>query len=369
MLFRNKDFLMVVFNRISIYRTGAFFLLMSSIQMSFSSYHYCPLLKVISLSYRWWVSPDHSLPTLEQLNMMTIVPVDDSDTLYTVVDEAKDGEAALIKILKRKDGVFRCQGQLYKVYSGIPDDMSMCQDAIVLYSPGYSNLGKPFALSAYKAIKLGIIQGSCVIFECSTDTRRAFNFCQDQDLHCINLACSALLEKHPEAKIILKGGSKGAALNLRFLAEKAERNEPLDNIKAVLADSPPLSVKDALKSIYTAGPISHFLCRLVLPNYNPHAKTIMDAQAFPRDIPVLISSLPYDSISDLNDMKKMVQHLQSLGANIEHFVSEGVWRDDKGKTITLIHGKIGRAQDYQSNVKKFLAEHGLYKELFKDSQL
>lgn len=43
----------------------------------------------------------------------------------------------------------------------------------------------------------------------------------------------------------------------------------------------------------------------------------MDAKKFPIAIPVLISTLPHDTITRPEDIKKMADHLQDLGANID----------------------------------------------------
>lgn len=314
-----------------------------------------PMFEIV---WRYLFTPDRSLPSLHDLNIVTLLPLVDCKEKIDVVDESKDGRDKVIDILRKKDGIISVQGRLYKIYSGVPKEISLLQEPITLYSGGYSNGRLPYAFSAYKGIKEKSIEGPCIVFEYPTDSRRAFNFGQNQDLHCVDLVYKDILKKYSTASIILKGGCKGAAIYLRFLAEKAEQGEPLENIKAVIANSPPVSVKSALKNIRNGGVLSHTLCRLVFPNYNPRAKTIMDAKAFPANIPVFLASLPHDTISDLSDIQAMTRHLTEQGAKIEHFVSQGIaW--EYGKKVQLTHGQIGRASDYQKPLEDFLVKHGL----------
>lgn len=306
---------------------------------------------VLESLYTWWFKPDLTMPTLDQLNIVSFLPIDCSKD--AVVSEDKEGRDGVITLLKKKEGTLKINGKLYKIYNEIPEEIKQFNGPINLYLGGFSNSAHPHAFSVYKSIKEGTMHGPCIVFECAPDNnRRAFNFGQAQDLHCVQLAYENLLEKNPNAQIILKGGCKGAAVYLRFLAEKAEQGENLENIKAFIANYPPISVKDALKDIRYGGVVAHLFCRFTLPNYNPNAKTILEAEAFPKYIPVLLSCLPqdFDRISNLDDMQRIKNHLDSLGAEVEFFVSEG--KDSQGKKLD--HGKLGRAPDYQEQVKAFL---------------
>jgi hypothetical protein len=311
--------------------------------------------KMVFALYTWWFKPDRSLPSLDKLNIVTFLPIE-SCSDDSVVNEADDGRDGVIDLLKKKDGVVEIEGKLYRIYNGIPEEIKNFKEPINLYLGGFSNSGYPHAFSIYKGIKEGTMIGPCIVFESVTDTRRTFNFCQEQDLHCVDIVYKDLIKKHAKARIILKGGCKGAAVYLRYLAEKAKHGG-LENIKALIANYPPISVKDALKDIRYGGALSHLFCRFTLPNYNPHSKTILDATDFPSDIPVLLSCLPKgnDRISDLDDMRRIRDHLESLGVNIELFVSKGIAEDGK----ILGHGQLGRAKDYQEKILEFLGNHDL----------
>lgn len=291
-----------------------------------------------------WRQPNLALPSLQELNVVTFIPAGKSKDKNTAQDN-------VLKFLKNKSacGNLIINGTIYEIYRGIPKKINRTKKPISVYSGGFSfcNSSKSYAYSGYTAIKAGLIPGICVTFDFVTDTRKSFNFCQNQDLHCVKTVCNQIVEKNPHVSIILHGASKGAANNLRFLAELADnvkKEKCLKNIKAVICESPPISVKKALQRT-PLSPITLALMRIIFPNYKPNAKTIMDAKKFPK-IPVMIACLPKDTISDLDDVIAMHKHLyKNCNANIKLFIS----REDE-----LRHGKIGKAKDYQKAVKSFL---------------
>ncbi len=298
-----------------------------------------------------WRKPDTSLPTLDQLNVVSFIPVGKANN-----GEKNTPTYAVLKFLRQKNREDNqnliINGIRYKIYWGIPEGKDI-KIPITIYSGGYSNGAKPYAYCGYTAIKAGLVPGACVTFDFPTDTRRGFNFCQKQDLHCVKTVCNEIAKKYPKSPIILHGACKGATNNLRFLAKQAELPEQekcMDNIKAVIAESPPLSVKKALEQTPLSW-VTLTLMRYIFPNYNPKAQTIMDAKKFP-SIPVLIASLPLDTISAQPDVIAVTLHLNksSLNNNVELFTSD----EDK-----IQHGQIGKAKDYQETIKKFLEKNKL----------
>ena len=293
----------------------------------------------------YWFKPDRSLPSLDKLNVVTFLPVQASG-------EVAASKEDVLAVLKKQQGVINVNGDYYSVHSGVPSDISKQPLPVFMYAGGYSNGCKPYAFGVYTAMKAGNISGPCVVFDYATDTRRAFNFCREQDLHCLNTVYQELLKKHPHGQVILYGACKGATNKLRFLAECAEQNQSIRNIKAAIVESPTISPKDALKDIQNAGPLSHLLCRFTMPNYSHKLKTIMHAQSFPHKVPVLLGSLPEDTLSALPDMIAMKEHLTSKGGNIEHVICAG---DD----AKIRHGKIGTSRAWQGAIQQFLARHTL----------
>jgi hypothetical protein len=291
-----------------------------------------------------WRKPNLSLPNFDQLNVATFIPVGPSDQADTSRDE-------VLQILKQKNNVHGniiIKGIEYSVQSEIPDALKTEQTPIFVYSGGYSNDGKPYAFCGYNAIKSGLVLNKiCVTFEFATDTRRGFNFCQQQDVHCVKTVCNKIVEINPDAKIVLHGGCKGATNNLQFLAEQAEADQKapcFNNIKAVLAESPPISVTTALRNTPLAS-VTLLLMRGIFPNYNPYAKTIVNATKFPQ-IPVMIGALPEDTISELKDAHAIRNHLTvNCNGNVQLFISQ---------ESEIRHGQIGKANDYKAAAQEFL---------------
>lgn len=296
---------------------------------------------IFTLLLKYWFVPDTSLSTFERLNVMTLLPMEDKE---------KEGQtkSEVLDILRARRGSVYINKKRFVVCGGIPNEIREQKSPVFIYSGGYSNECKPYAYCAYTMLKANIISGPCVVLEYPSDTRRAFNFCQEQDLHCLRLVYRQVRFASPQARIILFGACKGAANNLRFLATHDQQD--LTHIKAVVAESPVISVQKALSHWQNGGRLSHWLCLFTFPNYKPNLTSIMQAVQFPSSIPILIASLPEDTLSQISDIKSMVDHLQQFSDQIFHFTS----------SYNMIkHGQIGRAHDYKEVVQDFLSQRDL----------
>ncbi len=293
--------------------------------------------------YRYWRTPDTSIPTFDELHVTTLIPVEKqagcAQKIYTV------DQAGPILKNKKFDLLIDVDGQLYRVQNGIPDALKNYEQ-VSIYSGGFSNSCRPHASSVMRMIARGSMHGACITLNYAPDYSRArFNFCQEQDSVCLDLVYKALLEKNPDVRVLLRGGCKGAANTLHFLAYKAERGEDVSNIKAAVLESPPLSVERAL-SYY---PFSHALARFAFPNYNPKSNTILDAKAMP-NVPLFFGRIPTDTIANADDIGSMVHHVQQVGneSNVWLFTArESVW-----------HGKISKLKNYQLALNAFYKQHG-----------
>lgn len=285
--------------------------------------------------------------SIEKLNIVTFLPINECST--TVAETNQD----ILAALKQKAGIIKANNQFYQLYKNIPQEISQVSSPVTLYAGGYSNAGRPYAYCVYNAINVGIINGPAVVFDYPTDSSiRDFNFCQDKDLSCLKSAYQELLQVHPNSSIILMGACKGASNKLRFLAEAQDKKFDLKNIKALIAESPVISPYHALKNQY-GGRFTHWLMPYLFASYDPkQLKTIMHADSFPSSIPVLLGSLPNDTVSELHDMIAMKKHLEGLGATVKHFVAQG-------NDAQIIHGQIGKSKDWQDTVNQFLEEKGL----------
>jgi hypothetical protein len=335
----------------------------------------CSTIRATVSDIWYWRKPDTSFPTLDELNPVTFVPVGNempmNKSLQRMSYPADTAPKIVLKILKKRPiprSTIIIRGKTYTVQSGILDDSSGHKSSsplepcvvnldqpmpISVYHGGYSNEGKPYAYCGYTAIKSGLIPGACVTFDLATNTRRRFNFCNDQSIGCVKTVCSEIKNKQPKAPIILHGACQGATNNLRFLTNQNKSGDPeklLPQIKAVIAESPSISTAKALAQT----PFSWLTLSLmpyIFPHYNPNAPTIMDDKPLSGNIPVLIASLPKDTISDLSDVNKMKQGL-SKGNNISLFVS---------KEEEIQHGQIGKALDYRKKARKFLETNNLFR--------
>lgn len=285
--------------------------------------------------------------SLEKLNIVTFLPI--KECSIQVAETQQD----IIAVLKQKAGVIKANNTLYQVHKNIPKEIADFQSPVTLYAGGYSNGRKPYAYCVYNAMNVGIINGPAVVFDYPTDASiRDFNFCQDKDLSCLDCAYQELLRVHPNSAVILMGACKGASNKLRFLAESQDKKFDLKNIKALIAESPVISPYHALKNQY-GGHFAHWLMQKLFPSYDTkQLKTIMHATSFPSSIPVLLGSLPKDTVSELTDMIAMKKHLEDLGATMEHFVAQA-------EDAQIRHGQIGKSKDWQVAVNRFLQEKGL----------
>jgi len=319
-------------------------------------------------------TPDRSMPTFEQLNAVTILPTGCPAT--AVVPKEK---ADVLQVLKKKSGLINIKGSIYSVHKGVHPDIKSYDGPITIYSGGYSNDCNPYAYCGYVAQKVGVIPGAVVTFEFPADTRAGFNFCGEQDNVCPRLVCEEIVKANPAAKIILHGACKGGMNNLKFYsssaqklkgytAEEVQSNPELStlsnllhrHIKLVVTESPPRTAVDGVKN-QVGGSITPYLMRAVFPNYDHEAKTIMDAREFP-GTSMFLASLPHDSLSVLDEMREMTEHLNGLrrdkvnepmgrpSSPIHHFVS--------GQS-EIIHGQIGKAKDYQAALRQVYQEHNL----------
>ncbi len=303
--------------------------------------------------YRYWTTPDTSMPTLDELQVTTLIPVEkpvDSTVRVYTIDQAD----CLMKT-KKFDLLVDIDGKLYRAQNGIPSNIKNFEQ-VSIYSGGFSNNCRPHASSVMRMIKQGSMHGACVTFNYAPDYSRArFNFCQEQDTVCLDLVYQTLLEKNPNARVMLRGGCKGAANTLHFLAYKAAHGENVSNIKAAVIESAPLSVERALSHY----PLSHGLARLTFPNYDPKNKTMLDAKTMP-NIPLFFGRIPTDTIADAGDIAKMVRHVQQVGNK------NNAWLFTARESIR--HGLICKLKDYQLALNAFYKQCDLAHNLPADDE-
>jgi len=303
--------------------------------------------------YRYWTTPDTSMPTLDELQVTTLIPVEkpaDSTVRVYTIDQAD----SLMKT-KKFDLLVDVDGKIYRAQSGIPGEINNF-DQVSVYSGGFYNNCRTQASSVLRMIRLDGMHGACITFNYAPDYSRArFNFCQEQDIACLDLVYKNVLEKSPHARVVLRGACKGGVTTLHFLAHKAAHGEDVSNVKAAVIESAPLSVERALSHY----PFSHGLARLTFPNYNPKNKTILDAKIMP-NIPLFIGRIPGDMIADVGDTAKTVRHVQQVGNK------NNAWLFTARESIR--HGLICKLKDYQLALNAFYKQCDLAHNLPADDE-
>jgi hypothetical protein len=319
----------------------------------------CASMPVLA-GYRWLNTPDTTMPTLESLKVATIVPIEPhevQDMSKVLVDKkaikktlSKSSMSELLRMFipwyKKHtpvDETILINNQYYKVQEGIPANIAQHQNITIRSGGCYD----PRAYSAYVGVKAGNTHGPCITFSYPTSTRAAFNYCQEQDVSCIDLIYQDVVKKSPQANISLYGTCKGGTNILRFLAEKAEHNEDVSNVKAVALESPTISVKHAIGQYGI-----HPFVGMIFPNYNPRAKTILDAKKMPAHVPIFIGRLENDTVSKFDHTNQLVRHLNAVGSQNQTYLLTTTESD-------IRHGLLGKAKDYHQALNTFYQVHNL----------
>lgn len=268
-------------------------------------------------------TPDKSNPTLEELNIKTYVPAKKDTGSTKVLTDSEQVKKHLISQESADVDIQMSKNKIFTLTSGFPEALKSAPEICIALGgslnnwelfTGFKNYN-PGGYSGYRFIKSGIIDMPCVTFDCVTDKRKSFNFCQEQDLNSLDLTVKAIRKLNKDAKIVLAGICKGGSLALRYIAEKTEKKETaeLSAIKAIVVEGPPNSVKDSIKNQF-GYPLSLGAAKLCLPNFDSNAKTILQAKKF-SNIPLLVGTIPKDSICTLNGVKEMTNHIASLDNN------------------------------------------------------
>lgn len=318
------------------------------------------VLAALYAGHKWLNQPDTTMPTLESLKVATIIPIKEHEVqdMNKVLTKKEEIAAALKKPFPSEllamfipgykkyqpvEEIMQLNGQYYKIQEGIPAEIVQHKQVTIRSGGCYD----PKLYSTYVALKAGNVQGPCIAFSFPTSTRRAFNYCQEQDIHCLELIYQEILKKNPHADIALYGTCKGGTNILRFLAESAERGRNLDNVKAVALESPTISVKHAISQYHI-----HPFVGLIFPNHKANGKTILDAQHMPAHVPILIGRLENDSVSKFNDTNELVSHLNKVGNRNNVYLMTT-------KESSIMHGQLGRAKDYQRALNAFYKTNNL----------
>lgn len=318
--------------------------------------------------------PEKFKPTLEKLNATTITPIDAntaSISIYDYMEKLGSGQYAQSQNVL-VSSTNKCH---VRVEQGIDLTAMQPHEPVLLFSPYFlpalvkhpeklqfyipSTPGRSFYTAGYY-LKNKTIPTTCITFD-YRDTRTAINVGQSLDQQCLSLITDEIVrQEHP---FILFGCCRGAINILKFITEK-----PTDylekNLRAVIVESPALSLKDICEQTVRSRPILNLLphdagsaalytlLRWALPNHAYQESTILaNIDNIPKDLPMLIIQVKNDTLVAEDKTKKLVKKLVETGHSQVHLL---VFTDKN-----LNHYTISTASLYPAGVNAFLQHYGL----------
>lgn len=311
--------------------------------MKFYSFFFAFVCPLFSLTHATSSQAHSHGADLDQYQVVTFLKLESSPDEPVAISKHD-----VLEVLNNTSGCITIKGAVYRICKGLPAH-GVSSHTVTIYAGGYSNAGKPYTYCIYNAIKSGLIKDSAVVFNYPADTSfKTFNFCQKPDIDSLRHVYSHVVNAFPHSSIILMGACKGGTTLLRFLAEHGQTDsDMLTKVIAAIVESPVITPYHALKNQWF-GRLCHWLMTFTFPAYNHKAlKTVFDATSFASHIPVLIGSLPGDTVSELPDIISLSQHLRSLGVMVEHCIAPE-------EDAHIIHGQIGKSRVWQKAVAAFI---------------
>ncbi len=312
--------------------------------------------------------PKNLVPKLENLNELTMSPISSCPknklrTIDEVCTAIRDGKNKInnkkcVEIkLPPEDKIF------YKLSIKIP---SRDNGIISITVPSYAGLSGNArykyagsgAYTTFKYIQAGLYapNSSLISFDGQLSYRAYFNYGQQLDQACLNTIYEQTIKNNPKAKIVLYGSCKGASTILNYLTNPEYQKNKFENIKAVILESPSISLESITKHIAknhlpkSLQPVLPHLFGAFFPNYKWGAPTMIDyASNLPNHIPILIGYLQQDKTANYRDVLKIYEVFEKAGKNkIQLF---------KSSNTLLKHGHLSKANDFQQRVQEFLKQN------------
>ena len=301
--------------------------------------------------------------TLQSLNVITLRPTTIDDGLKT----SQHSIDCVCKRINKRTHSPMINTTLQADYDHnvhIANGVIPVEDEVIfIYSNGWSGRAstarykfKGQALyNAYIDQQAGVIPGTCICFDYPTHTRSHATFGQIPDQHCLLLVVQEVRRVNPHASIVLVGLCSGAMTILNFIAEHPDE---LQNVQAVILESPSISIehieKHAMRS--KLGKLSKLVPRFFkyyFSMYNPHAPTIVStAGTIPSHVPILIGAVTGDTVVAYRDVKKIVAALRTHN-------HPNVWAYSTDKKIK--HAQMCTIPEWITTVHDFLDHHNILK--------
>lgn len=304
-------------------------------------------------------------PTVKNTQTITLNPLNNnihsnsSLSVKKIVTEIKEGHNINTDIPIRHKNTHEIK-KLMHITSGINPD----NETIFVVSHGYPpGLKSAFfekiskgngILTAYKYIRDNIINGTCITFDYN-DIRKISNWGQTIDTACLETVCSNILQYNPKAKLVLIGECRGAKTILQYIAQNPKISE---NIKAVILESPMISVKDMIYHVFShythwlpgSSATAYFIFKCFYPNYNEKNDDILPyLEHLPKNLPIFIGHTKNDPLIPFDNITILINGLKNNNVGHIYFLLL-----DNAK-----HSMLTLTEEFQQAVNAFLHKYNL----------
>jgi len=312
--------------------------------------------------YRWLSTPEQFTPTIENLNTLTIRPINNHNglptyTIETIVKKINKNtlpEKTYLAIDHTRAAVVR---------KGIVLDQH--DQTVFIFSRGYAQTNKPgtnddyiqhggCAKHVHTQFHDNIINNCpCITFD-YPDQRRCFNFGQETDLACLNLVYQKTIESYPDVKIILVGDCRGGKAALSYATQKPK------NLQAIVLMSPFVSAHELTEQLArnylswvprSSGLLQTFFS-CYFPNYDTSKENLFEVlDTIDPTLPIFIGHRKNDKLVADATINRLVDTLKNTGNPHVHLF---VVQDD-----CATHSRLTPIGDFQQGVNMFLQSYAL----------
>lgn len=292
------------------------------------------------LGYYWSIPRKNFRPSLKKLYTYTVIPLNNSDNQHAIpvrkfIEQYMHTNFKPTKITIRKKQTHEII-KTALIMPGIQHNLSALFIVSCGYK-GYDNIANGSCiLTAYKYLRDMIITSPCITFD-YPDGRKYSNFGQSLDEKCLELIYTKTSERNPTTDIVLIGECRGTQTILKLASKK------LPNIKALILESPMISVKSVTKHLTNnyvrwlpyGHKIAHRLLTWIYPNYKEHEDDITPyLPQIPANLPILIVHAKNDKFVATSKVNKLIADLHASGHdNVYYLLIE----DEEAKHAALTY--------------------------------
>jgi hypothetical protein len=311
----------------------------------------------LGVLYYWLRTPLKVDTRIQKLNILSFSPTNnpqgENKTIEQVCSAIQKGTCD-----QNNNTHIHINNHTFNLSNTIP---SQANQTMFIYVSGYAGMSGNArykyagagAHATYKYIQRGCMENApCISFDGQVNDRRSFNFGQKLDQDCLNQVYQETIKRNPQSNVVLVGSCKGATTILNYLSHTNNNNDQFKNIKAVILESPSISL-EALTNHVARSHIPTILqgllpklFKIVFPNYSWNQPTILDnANNFPATIPVFIGCSTTDKVASYQDIVTIEKRLRESNVPVQLF---------QHTDPQIKHGQLSNVTQYQQAIKTFL---------------